>query len=78
MTTLLAFCRLDSSSIRWCVDTTPAKQNRHIPGAGIPIVAPNDGRPDAFLLASWNYAGAIMRNNPGNRWIVPIPAPVLL
>lgn len=78
-TTLLNFAELDSSSIRWCVDSTPAKQGRHIPGTGIPIVMPElPVRPEVYLLLSWNYAGTIMANNPGRRWILPIPAPVLL
>ncbi len=79
LTTLLSFCGLDASTIPWCVDTTPAKQGRYIPGTGIPIVAPGHGdRPGAYLLAAHNYARSIMDANPGNRWIVPIPAPVLL
>jgi hypothetical protein len=78
-TTLLAFCGLDHTTIPYVVDTTAAKQGRHIPGTGIPIMAPEDApHADVFLLASWNYARQIMRNNPGHRWIVPIPAPVVL
>jgi len=78
-TTLLAFCDLDAAVIPHVVDTTAAKQGRHIPGTGIPILAPDDAPPaDTFLLLSWNYARQIMRNNPGHRWIVPIPAPVVL
>jgi len=79
LTTLLSFCGLDASTIRWCVDTTEAKQGRFIPGAGIPIVAPGTSeRPDAYLLAAHNYLGPIVSANPGNRWIVPFPAPVIL
>lgn len=79
LTTLLSFCGLDVSTIAWCVDTTAAKQGRYIPGTGIPIVAPETmGRPSAYLLAAWNYARDIMAANPGNRWVLPIPAPVLL
>lgn len=78
LTTLLAFCGLDRPAIRWCVDTTPAKQGRFIPGTGIPIVHPDDApRPGAYLLSAWNYARTIVDANPGRRWIVPIPAPVL-
>ncbi len=79
LTTLLAFCGLDEQTIEWVVDSTPAKQGRYIPGAGIPIIAPESApRPDVYLLAAWNYASAIMAGNPGNRWILPLPAPVLL
>lgn len=79
-TTLLNYCGLDALHLTHCVDTTAAKQGRHIPGTGIPIVAPADvqQQPDTYLLLAWNYAGPIMRHNPGPRWIVPIPAPVLL
>lgn len=79
-TTLLNYCGLDSMHLDHCVDTTAAKQGRLIPGTGIPIVAPTDvqRRPDTYLCLAWNYAGPIMRNNPGPRWILPIPAPVLL
>lgn len=76
-TTLLNFCRLTVDDIGWCVDTTPAKQARHIPGTGIPIVAPNPERPDMFLLAAWNYSRQIMAANGGNRWLIPFPAPVV-
>jgi hypothetical protein len=78
-TTLLNFCRITAAVLPWVVDTTEAKQGRHIPGTGIPILAPNDAPPtDGYLLLSWNYARQIMRNNPGHRWILPIPAPVAL
>jgi SAM-dependent methyltransferase len=79
-TTLLNYCGLTADVIRFVVDTTTAKQGRYIPGTGIPIVAPADvlRQPDTYLCLAWNYAGTIMRNNPGPRWILPIPAPVLL
>lgn len=78
-TTLLSFCGIDASTLGHVVDTTTAKQGRHIPGTGIPIVAPGERPdPDTYLLLAWNYAGPIMRNNPGPRWLVPIPGPVLL
>lgn len=77
-TTLLNWCGLTVEDLAFCVDTTEAKQGRHIPGTGIPIVAPGERRADTYLLAAWNYAGVIMANNPGHRWILPIPAPVLI
>lgn len=78
-TTLLAFCGIDVDTIPFVVDTTAAKQGRHIPGTGIPIVAPDDAPPvDTSLLLAWNYARQIMMRNPVRRWIVPFPAPVLL
>jgi len=77
-TTLLNFCGLTVNTIGWVVDTTPAKQGRYIPGTRIPIVAPDDApRPDTYLLLAHNYARQIMAANPGGRWILPIPAPVV-
>lgn len=78
-TTLMAFCGIDAETIPFVVDTTTAKQGRHIPGTGIPIIHPDYARNvDSYLLLAWNYARQIMRNNPGHRWVVPIPAPVVL
>lgn len=78
-TTLLNFCGITSVDLEFVIDTTPAKQGRHIPGTGIPIVAPELAPDvDTFLCGAWNYLPQIMQNNPGRRWIVPIPAPVLL
>jgi SAM-dependent methyltransferase len=78
-TTLLAFCGIGRETIPWVVDTTAAKQGRHIPGTGIPIVAPAVApHADTYLNLAWNYSRQIMRNNPGHRWIIPIPAPVVL
>lgn len=77
-TTLLNWCGLTADDLPWCVDTTPAKWGRHIPGTGIPIVGPDHMGAAAYLLAAHNYAGHIMRRNPYKRWIVPLPAPVVL
>jgi len=85
-TTLLNFCGIDRRALEFVVDTTAAKQGRYIPGTGLQIVAPDDpvvGKADTFLLLAWNYLPAIVRNNldftaTGGRWIVPIPAPLLL
>lgn len=78
-TTLLNFCGLTANKIQWVVDTTAAKQGRHIPGTRIPIVDPDTApHPDTYLLLAHNYARTIMSANPGHRWILPIPAPVVL
>jgi len=76
-TTLLNFCGLTSRDLTWCVDTTPAKQGRFIPGTGIPIVGPGFMGASSYLLAAWNYARPIMKRNQNRRWIVPFPAPVV-
>jgi hypothetical protein len=78
-TTLLNFCGLTAKDLPWCVDTTPAKQRRHIPGTGIPIYAEDYGEKSrTFLLAAHTYSRGIMTANPNHHWIVPIPTPVLL
>lgn len=85
-TTLLNFCGIDRQVLDFVVDTTAAKQGRHIPGTGLPIVSPNDpvvDKAEVLLLLAWNYLSTIVRDNTdftaaGGRWIVPIPSPVLL
>lgn len=79
-TTLLSFCGIDASMVAMVTDTTPAKQGRYIPGTGIPVVDRCMFDPDAYLLLAWNYQSAILRRERdfAGRWIVPLPAPVLL
>ena len=86
-TTLLNYCGITSDELKFVVDSTPAKQGRFIPGTGIPIVSPiaaadiagETRGPDVFLLLAWNYAHAIVRAHPEvKRWILPIPAPMVL
>jgi len=75
-TTLLNFCDI---RLAFVTDTTPAKQGRHIPGVGTPIISP-DAAPwsPRVLLTAWNYAGPIIRANPGRQWVLPIPAPMVI
>lgn len=84
-TTLLNFCRIDAELVPYFLDTTPTKVGRFTPGTGIPIVSPtmDSRRPDIHLLTVWNYLPQIMArerqfSDRGGRWLVPIPAPVLL
>lgn len=83
-TTLLNFCEIDSNILKYVVDSTIAKQNRFIPGTGIPILDEEnedlDGHADVYLLLAWNYANEIITKNSeiDCKWIIPIPAPVLL
>ncbi len=61
--TLLNYYGLDSNSIEYLTDTTPAKQGLYSPGARIPIVAPQEiqfRQPDFILLLAWNYRDAIL------------------
>ncbi len=84
-TTLLNYCGVDSTILRYVVDSTPAKQGRFIPGTGLQILDPvGPVEPaDTYLVLSWNYAAEIMRKNVDftmreGRWLLPIPSPVLL
>ena len=77
-TTLMNFCNM--VELPYVVDTTKAKQGRFIPGVGTQILAPHEHpEPDTYVLLAWNYLSTIIRNHPLDmRWIIPIPAPVLL
>lgn len=84
-TTLLNFCNIGPDLIQYIVDTTPTKHGRYTPGTGIPIISPTaDSRsPDVYVMFVWNYLPEVMRRetlfaSQGGRWLVPIPAPVLL
>jgi hypothetical protein len=81
-TTLLNFCHLTDDDLEFIVDSTPAKQGRYVPGTGIRIIEPDRASMDldTYLLLAWNYISEILhREEPHtNRWIVPIPAPVLI
>lgn len=82
-TTLLNYAHLDSDVVSVVTDTTPAKQGKYVPGVGALIVSPDEvdfSVVDLVLVNAWNYASGIMRQHPEfrGRWLVPIPAPVLL
>lgn len=82
-TTLLNFCGIGVDTIRFVIDTTPAKQGRYIPGTGVEIRSPDAisfDDVDTFLLLAWNYMPQIVRQHPtfSGRWIVPIPAPIVI
>jgi methylation protein EvaC len=82
--TLLSYCGIGPSELEYIVDTTPGKVGRVTPGTHIPVVAPGDQPvPDVYLLTAWNYLGRVLSNersfcDNGGRFLVPIPAPVLL
>lgn len=80
-TTLLHFCGL-TDAIEFAVDDNPRKWGRYVPGTKIPIIDPGtiEGMggikvPDAYLIASWNFADEIMAKRAAYRgaWIVPFP-----
>lgn len=81
-TTLLNWCGIGPDLISYIVDTTPVKHGRYTPGTGIPIVSPTaDSRaPDVYVMFIHNYLSQIMRQEKmfTGRWLIPVPAPVLL
>jgi hypothetical protein len=84
-TTLLNYCGIDAHMLDYVIDSTPAKQGRFIPGTGLQILKPDPGHEpaDTYLCLSWNYISEIMRKNIDftmreGRWLIPIPAPVLV
>ena len=55
--TLLNYCGLGSDEVAYTVDSSPSKQGRSVPGAGIPIYAPShlySDDPDAVWVFPWN------------------------
>lgn len=82
-TTLLHWCGIDDRDLEFVSDTTTAKQGLYIPGTGLLIVSPEVARErqvDVMLLLAWNYMPEILRHESlfAGRWLVPIPAPVLI
>ena len=68
------------------MDASPHKQGLHMPGNGLPIVAPArllEDRPDYVVLLAWNFADEILAQQRstatrGGRFIIPIPEPRIL
>lgn len=84
--TLLNSPGIDVDTIDFVVDRNPHKQGQWIPGARIPILAPEallERQPDYVLMLAWNYAEEVRRQQAeyerrGGRFIVPVPRPRIL
>ena len=79
--TLLNYCGIDSSLVRFVVDRNPHKQHLSLPGSRLevrPVEDLVDARPDYVLILPWNLRDEIARSLPevatwGGRFVVPIP-----
>ncbi|MDP2480836.1 MAG: class I SAM-dependent methyltransferase [Candidatus Palauibacterales bacterium] len=79
--TLLNYCGVRTDFLDYVVDRSPHKQDRHLPGTRIPIVAPEriaETRPDYVLILPWNLRDEIAGQMEhvrawGGRFVVPIP-----
>jgi SAM-dependent methyltransferase len=78
--TLLNAARITGRDIPYTVDRSAAKQDRFIPGAAIPIRAPDvllERPPDEVLIFTWDIAAEVtagLSALPGpTRFVVPLP-----
>lgn len=84
--TLLNYCRIGKDVIDFTVDRSPHKQDRFLPGTGIPIYAPEEisrRKPDYVIILPWNIKDEILHQMShirswGGKFIVPIPTPQVL
>jgi SAM-dependent methyltransferase len=84
--TLLNYCGVGSETLDFVVDRSTVKQGLYTPGTHLPILAPEhllEAMPDYVLLLTWNFAEEILSQQAayverGGRFIVPVPAPVVL
>ena len=80
-TTLLNACQIDHRSMAFTVDRNPAKQGTLLPGARIPVRAPealDTARPDDVFILPWNLRREIIEQlghirQWGGRFVVRTP-----
>jgi SAM-dependent methyltransferase len=64
--------------IDYCVDSTPGKRQRYIPGTSIQIVSPDVIGPEiTILLTAWNFETEIRAQFTHNKFIVPFSKEVV-
>jgi hypothetical protein len=84
--TLLNYCGIGRDFIGYTVDRNVHKQGLLLPGTRIPVLAPDEiekRRPDYVLILPWNLQEEIVAQinqfpDWTGRFIVPVPAPVIL
>jgi SAM-dependent methyltransferase len=85
-TTMLSYVGIDNILIDYAIDANPYKQGRYTTGSRLKIFPPSillEDRPDVVLLLAWNYAAEIFNQHhtyreEGGKFILPIPAPVII
>ncbi|CRL12106.1 hypothetical protein NIT7321_02978 [Phaeobacter italicus] len=86
-TTLFNYARIDNRLLSYIADAAPFKQGRFLPGAHIPVVAPDalhQSPPDHLLILPWNLREEIAADlawitetHGTTLWtVMPRPAPV--
>jgi hypothetical protein len=78
---LLGVSGVDAGLLPATADISPAKWGRRVPGAGTPIVSPDElvaARPDEVLVLTWDIADEVVDQlaalrEAGCRFVVPIP-----
>ena len=84
--TVLNFCKIDSSLIKFFVDTTPAKQFKYIPGTDIfikPYSKKLIKKVHFIFLGAWNFKKEIFNKEKNfikkkGRFIVHVPFPTII
>jgi SAM-dependent methyltransferase len=79
--TLLNYVGLTNAQIPYCVDSTPMKWGRYLPGSNIEVISEEAAAiqpPDYYLLTAWNYEDEILSKvrgggNEHSKFIVPVP-----
>ncbi len=79
--TLLNYAEIKSDAIKYVVDLNPSKQDKFMPGSGIPILEEKiikEYRPDYIIILPWNLKDEIKSNlkyvrNWGAKFVTAIP-----
>ena len=63
-----------AETIAYCVDNTPEKQGRYIPGTNIFIYPEShleEDPPAAVLMTAWNFKDVLLAKYPNLHWVIP-------